>query len=134
VDGGIGSFRRYVKEGVHGWRAASQAQSGGEDSGRDDTHSDGGAEGGTVTPPDAGGDGGHVTPPDDGGAGGDVTPPDHGGAVAPQYRADIGASMGHPWLPRNPPMPTLPDRRGPPYPNSRGPVLARAKRGYAHAG
>ncbi|EHI2643743.1 fibronectin-binding autotransporter adhesin ShdA [Salmonella enterica] len=130
VNASLYTYRLYWNESDNDWYLASKAQSDDDDSGGDDsdvTPSDGGDDGGNVTPPD---DGGDVTPPDDGG---DVTPPDDGGDVAPQYRADIGAYMGNQWMARNLQMQTLYDREGSQYRNADGSVWARFKAGKAES-
>ncbi|WP_183062793.1 fibronectin-binding autotransporter adhesin ShdA [Salmonella enterica] len=121
VNASLYTYRLYWNESDNDWYLASKAQSDDDDSGGDDSD---------VTPSDGGDDGGNVTPPDDGG---DVTPPDHGGDVAPQYRADIGAYMGNQWMARNLQMQTLYDREGSQYRNADGSVWARFKAGKAES-
>ncbi|QVT05367.1 fibronectin-binding autotransporter adhesin ShdA [Salmonella enterica subsp. enterica serovar Anatum] len=124
VNASLYTYRLYWNESDNDWYLASKAQSDDDDSGGDDSDvSD-------VTPSDGGDDGGNVTPPDDGG---DVTPPDDGGDVAPQYRADIGAYMGNQWMARNLQMQTLYDREGSQYRNADGSVWARFKAGKAES-
>ncbi|EDQ6851042.1 fibronectin-binding autotransporter adhesin ShdA [Salmonella enterica subsp. enterica] len=118
VNAGLYTYRLYWNESDNDWYLASKAQSDDDDSGGDDTPSDGGDYGGNVTPPDDGGD---------------VTPPDDGGDVAPQYRADIGAYMGNQWMARNLQMQTLYDREGSQYRNADGSVWARFKAGKAES-
>ncbi|PVN58070.1 fibronectin-binding autotransporter adhesin ShdA [Salmonella enterica subsp. enterica serovar Anatum] len=121
VNASLYTYRLYWNESDNDWYLASKAQSDDDDSGGDDSD---------VTPSDGGDDGGNVTPPDDGG---DVTPPDDGGDVAPQYRADIGAYMGNQWMARNLQMQTLYDREGSQYRNADGSVWARFKAGKAES-
>ncbi|EAY0102330.1 fibronectin-binding autotransporter adhesin ShdA [Salmonella enterica] len=121
VNASLYTYRLYWNESDNDWYLASKAQSDDDDSGGDDSD---------VTPSDGGDDGGNVTPPDDGG---NVTPPNGGGDVAPQYRADIGAYMGNQWMARNLQMQTLYDREGSQYRNADGSVWARFKAGKAES-